>query len=734
VYLTNLFTALAARYETTGEIAVLKQAVDVSRAAVAATPSDHAGRSGYLSNLANGLRLVFERTGDEQALAEAEQASRDAVAGAAREGQVTYLGNLGTVLHTRFAHTGDVAALAEAVQVTRSALAATGQGSADRSLCLSNLAEGLRQLAGQTDDRELLAEAARVAADAVAETHADRPAYAGYLMNLGYVLIDTASETGDLAALVRARECFAEAARSTVGPVAHRIRGYREAAALTAATGGEQQQELDELEAAVALLPLVVPRTLVRADQQHAVSNLASLASQVAAAAVSAGRLGRAVELLEQTRGILVADTLDSRSSDLGRLRTAAPALAGEFEKLRSSIDALDRADGLDGSPELRGQRRDAYAAWGDLIAQIRTVSGFAEFLRPPDIAVLAKQASVGPIIFPYASGVRCGALILTGDTRSPVSSVTFDVTEEDVAAQRAKLARALERDDQGALRELLAWLWDAIAGPVLTAAGYRAIPAGRPPRVWWCPIGIFAHLPLHAAGYHDGSPRTVLDLVVSSYATTIRGMAYARASQPPASPRGTLIVSASNVPGVSPLRGASREARILSRFIPAAMVLRHPTRQTVMASLPSSWVAHFACHGYADTGNPAASQLVLYDHHTNPLTVSDVGSLRLVSGLAYLSACESAVTSFALADEAVHLAGAFFLAGYQNVIGTLWPVNDYTAGLIAEDFYRRLTSDGTRPPDTAQTSYALHDATRQLRDKFPDQPAHWAGYLHTGS
>jgi CHAT domain-containing protein len=53
---------------------------------------------------------------------------------------------------------------------------------------------------------------------------------------------------------------------------------------------------------------------------------------------------------------------------------------------------------------------------------------------------------------------------------------------------------------------------------------------------------------------------------------------------------------------------------------------------------------------------------------------------------------------------------------------------------MLAEDFYRELTHGGTRPPDTAISGYALHNATRQLRAMFPDHPAHWAGYIHTGN
>lgn len=507
---------------------------------------------------------------------------------------------------------------------------------------------------------------------------------------------------------------------------------------------------LSELEAAVALLPQVAARELIRVDQEHAVANLASLPGQVAAAAVAAGRAGRAVELLEQTRGIMVADVLDARSSDLTRLRGHLSGLAEEFEKLRTRLDVLNRAGRAAGPGDLTRQRRDAYRAWDDLITRIRKVDGFEDFLEPPDIRRLARQAAAGPVIFPYTSPSGCGALLLTDDPGVPVRAVSLDLSEEDAFRQAESLLDALagaaqETEDGGraaqrALSGVLAWVWDAITGPVLTALGYTGRPAADQPwpRVWWCPIGVLAYLPLHAAGHHDdrlaeARPLTVMDRVVSSYAATVRGMAYSRAQQPAPAVGDTLIVAVPDAPGVPPLPGANREAQFLSGLIPGARVLPRPTRDAVLAALPRGQVVHFACHGYADAADPSASQLILYDHGTSPLSLADISALRLVSELAYLSACETTVTSLELADEAVHITGAFHLAGYQNVIGTLWPVNDGSAALIARDFYRTITGDGTKAPNSSLASHALHTATRRLRARFPDQPTHWAGYIHTG-
>jgi CHAT domain-containing protein len=143
--------------------------------------------------------------------------------------------------------------------------------------------------------------------------------------------------------------------------------------------------------------------------------------------------------------------------------------------------------------------------------------------------------------------------------------------------------------------------------------------------------------------------------------------------------------------------------------------------------------VVHLACHGYANWVNPAASQLILPDHETSPLTVADITAQRVTSDLAYLSACDTTVTSPELADEAVHITGAFHLAGYQHVIGTLWPIGDRAAMKLAVDFYTFLTHDGATPPDTRLVANALHHAIRNLRSQYPSSPTFWASHTHTG-
>lgn len=191
------------------------------------------------------------------------------------------------------------------------------------------------------------------------------------------------------------------------------------------------------------------------------------------------------------------------------------------------------------------------------------------------------------------------------------------------------------------------------------------------------------------------------------------------------------MIVAVPDAPGAHPLDIA--EAETVNSLIPQALRPEHPVRGDILAALPAHPVAHFSCHGLADTADPAASRLILHDHESAPLTVADISALRLTGALAFLSACDTSATSPQLANEAVHLTGAFHLAGYQHVIGTLWPVNEHAATAITTDFYTHLTADGSTAPDATASARALHDAVRALRARFLLSPTHWAAHTHTG-
>jgi tetratricopeptide (TPR) repeat protein len=775
--LTDLSGALVRQFEATGASELLEEAGETILTALAATPTEDVRHAARTANLAALLLMLSRREGNVPMLRDAVRAARaglDATPGTHAE-RADRQSNLATVLFRLYRETSDLDALREAVEHSRAAVAATRVGHPRRSTAQSHLAVMLVNLSDATSDPELLVEAVAAGRAAVAAVPEDSPSMAGALMNLGSALLSSSGYPGQAALADEALDCYMRAGENTAVSVAERITAYRIAAGLAGIGGRSLGQAIAAVEAAVALLPKVASRALRLIDRGHHLARLTLLAEEAAALSVECGKPVRAVELLEQTRGILVADTLNARSSDLGRLRKAAPALADAFEELRDRFDALELAGAassgtgaVESAEEARrikrnlaAERQEAHAAWEDLLARIRAEDGFATFLRAPDFSWLAAQAEHGPIVVLYTSDVRSDALIVTADADDSVHVVPLSgltPAEADGRADRLSAAclTVADRDTdpfsriaaQAEVLDVLAWVWDVITEPVLTALGHTGMPGSDQewPRVWWCPVGRLARLPLHAAGHRADlsdaggdrrpDPRTVMDRVVSSYTPTIRSLAHAhahaRARRATASDS-AVVVAAPDVAGADRLPGAATEVETLVGLLPGSVLLPRPTRDRVLAALPDYAVAHFACHSRADLSNPAASQLVLEDHEHAPLTVAHISTLNFTAELAYLSACDTSLTPPSLTNEALHVTGAFHLAGYRHVIGTMWPIADNAARDVAVDFYTDLTGNGTRPSDADRSAHAIHRAARRLRSRYPDLPILWAAYSHTG-
>jgi hypothetical protein len=606
---------------------------------------------------------------------------------------------------------------------------------------------------------------------AVEATPVDHPDRAMYLNNLGGVLGHRFERTGSPADLDAAVAAYRDAATVEAAPPLIRVwaaRGRGHAAAV----GERWRDAVAGFEAAAGLLGRVAPRSLARGDQEHLLDEVSGLASDAAACCVHAGRPGRAVELFEQGRGVLLGQALDTRT-DLTILAERYPDLAGRFTALRDELDRAGDgalrpvvgpagmagfdADGRAGMALREAERRrEAAEAFDRVIAEIRALPGFGGFLRPPPAGELAAAATAGPVVVVTVSQFGSYALILTaggvGDPL-PLPGLTPDTEYDRVVAFLAALddstapgagGRAADRR----LGDTLGWLWDTVTGPVLDRLGIDGPPAeGRPwPRLWWCVSGPLSFLPVHAAGHHgtrrDAAPATVIDRVVSSYTPTVRALAHARRSRPAAA-GGTgseavldggrvVAVAMPRTPDAADLPGAQAETAGLRRRLGGRVtVLTGPqaTHEAVLAALPRARWAHFACHGAADPDDPSASHLLLTDHQQRPLTVADVARLRLDDAeLAFLSACSTARPGRRLTDEAIHLASAFQLAGYRHVVGTLWPIDDGAAVAVADDIYAAVTTG------TGDVAGAVHAATRSLRNRWADSPSVWASHIHVGA
>nr|WP_272902865.1 CHAT domain-containing protein [Streptomyces sp. BA2] len=655
--------------------------------------------------------------------------------------------------------TGDPHDLDAAVELLRAAADAAPAGHPSHGQCQSNLGSALyarRGSGGSERDLEEAVAAHRRSLAALSSGDTRRPAR---VWRLAQALLAT-SVSASARASDAAREALAllgEVTQDTEAAPSLRVETARLAAALI---GDDHPVEAAGLMAdAVRLLPLTAPRELNRWDQQHTLRQFSGLAAEAAARSLAAGaEPAHALRLLEQGRAVLLGQLLATRG-DLAGLRERSPDLAARFVRLRGRLDNAALHDPLESitpgdplRPTGTEARRRLTAELTETLAEIRALDGFASFLLPPDDAELRAQADEGAIVVLNVTALRSDALLLTSDgvTHLPLPGLDPDTLAERAADFHRALARTAAPEEstrmaaQQVLHDVLCWLWDVAAGPVLDHLGHHGTPPEGValPRVWWAPGGAVSTLPLHAAGHHKEAvrgrgERTVMDRVVSSYTPTVHALRHARRALPATSgtPGVSLISVMARTPGATDLPNAQVEAERVAARLPRPVMLTEASTADVLGHLPDCAVAHFACHGVSDPADPSRSRLLLHDHRERPLTVAGLAPVALDRAqLAYLSACRTAVSdSTDLVDEAIHLTTAFQLAGFRHVVGTLWEINDRFAAHLADAFYAELATE-PGAVDARHAARSLHTAVRTARDHLVRAPSLWAAHLHAGA
>ncbi|MGW3634909.1 CHAT domain-containing protein [Streptomyces sp. NPDC005122] len=745
-FLSNLALVLTDRHTARSDPADLREAARAARRAVAATPAGHPNLVQRNAVLATVRRLELVRAGRRATGLDVTDPGGSGTTGRLDAGGVP----AGSGARGRPARR-ERRALRAWIRATGQAYAATPEGHALRGLALLHHGSALATKAVTEDDAR-----ARDAAIAL----------------------------------------YRRAARDPAMDVSVRV-GCARLWALSVLDGGGgspadgRAAAMEPYRLAVELLPRTASYRVGRMDRARQLGDFAGLACDAAACALDLADARRpdaaatnegaadtepdavgaelALRLLEQGRGVLLGQALDARTETSELLSLVPDELAAEWRRLLPQLDRPEAAVFTSSEPggandptaedPLTGEDRHALAErWERLVESIRRVPGCEDFLRLPRTdEMLAGIGDTGPVVVVNVSPLRCDALVLHRGRVRPVRLEGLRHAEAEpradafLAAIRAtgdhSLPLSAQRDAQAEIRETLGWLWTALAEPVLDALAHWGWPgdepAGGPGRLWWVPTGPLTALPLHAAGRHEEDGDSLLDRVVCSYAPTVNSLVRARrreAGRPAAvrpEPTAPLIVAVAEVAGSgSPaLEGVREEAARLARR-PGARVLlaQDAVRRSVLDALPRHAWAHFACHAVGALSGAAAGHVVLHDHATAPLTLSDIARLRLPEAeLVYLSACETTSGRREFADEALHITGAFHMAGFTHVVGTLWAVADDTSLEVSQRFYAAF---GPSHPFPGHTAHALRDAVREIRENVEgvrENPSLWAPYIHVG-
>ncbi|PPR03815.1 hypothetical protein CVT26_000991 [Gymnopilus dilepis] len=790
-WLSNLGSSFLTRFERNGELADLDESIQLQKRAVKLTPDSHADLPIRLSNLGMSLTNRFEKSKDPADAAESIKHQQRAVELTSEDHTIAHvlLNNLGIAFLHRFRELGEVNDLSESIRLWQRGIQLTPEDSANLPGMLNNVGTSLLARFDKTGDLEDISESIRVrkrAVELTSEGHADLPAW---LNNVGASYLRLYERTNQQDALESALENFRLAALSSTGAPSVCMLGARNwAALLKRSSSTSPAQLLEAHERIIQLLTLITGFENTLKQRQELLIQSSQLSTAAAAAALSVNSPVKALEFLEQGRCIVWAQ-LNQLRTPLDDLRMQDPVKAERLSAISRQLEAagsrLDpRHSGVVLSMEAKislqneahnhvklAKERDA------LLSEVRNIPGFENFLKPRSYKdLMSKLPLEGCVVILNADTERCDAIALMAGHEEPMhiplKKFTYTRAKRLAEGLRRYLfsrrlrsrysdseieveARAIAPARLGArinVHELLATLWNDLVQPILQALPLieRSDNGQNLSRIWWCPTGPFAFLPIHAAGIYKEETATspcdaLSNFAISSYIPTLTILErLQRRSNIKGTAYQVLLVGQPDTPGLAKIPCTVEEVQqtheeLSKRGVPSTIYMsKDATAERVMESLESYPFVHLACHASQGLKDPLESAIHLY---YRPLKLSEIMKKSLPEAeFVFMSACQTSTGDDNLPEEAIHLAAGMLAAGYRSVVATMWSISDKHAPQIAELFYKNMFGNNLPEAgltmDVAASARALHFAVCNLRESSENSTEAllaWIPYVHFG-
>ena len=191
-------------------------------------------------------------------------------------------------------------------------------------------------------------------------------------------------------------------------------------------------------------------------------------------------------------------------------------------------------------------------------------------------------------------------------------------------------------------------------------------------------------------------------------------------------------------------------EAAAIHQLFPDAQVLvGRQASETALKQVDAPSILHIATHGFfletsgnatrddrAPMENPllrsglalAGANLTQSGTDSGIFTALEASSLDLWgTHLVTLSACDTGVGELRNGDGVYGLRRAFFLAGAETLVMSLWPVSDYITRQIMTSYYTGLSQGLGRGEALRRTQLAL------MRREGRRHPFYWASFIQAG-
>jgi CHAT domain-containing protein/tetratricopeptide (TPR) repeat protein len=150
-------------------------------------------------------------------------------------------------------------------------------------------------------------------------------------------------------------------------------------------------------------------------------------------------------------------------------------------------------------------------------------------------------------------------------------------------------------------------------------------------------------------------------------------------------------------------------------------------------AASGSARVYHFATHGLVNPAEPGLSSVVLCPDADGEddgyLRTTEILAMQMRTGVAVVSACETALGRVTRGEGVVGLSRAFIASGATGVVASLWAVSDESTSYLMKYFYNNML--GKKRP----AGRSLREARLKLiEDDRYSHPFYWSPFVVIGA
>ncbi len=476
-----------------------------------------------------------------------------------------------------------------------------------------------------------------------------------------------------------------------------------------------------------------------------------------------AGRPDQALLVMNRLRGEHLRSQMAERMLDLSasvpdELRSRLMVNRRRLEqatRLASAESAVPSQDGVP-DPAVMRLRTDREALYRELRRRAPTIEELHRSAPPLELADLTALVAEDSLLIWYLVEEE-SSWLLTLTSNGDAAAFAIEAGRERLGElSDAVVSTILSPSQPDAYREPARALGQLLLGPLA-----RRLANGKQTRqLTIVPDGPLHRTPFGALLIDNGTERqkhlveqtvpivSILDLEAdSSWSSaaieSVKLVALADPTAAPSGPQGA----------IAPLPGARREALAIgSLFDGAAVVVGENASAPALLDLASSAdLLHLGIHAESSSRDPLTSALMLWNPESSSVERLEawqiVEDVELDAQLVTLAACSTATGPDLEGEGPQGLMRTFRLIGAENVVASLWPVEDRATGELMIAFYRQLRSGSPPSIALAQAQRSLIDSSRRPDEASPaaptravgglsgaptkplDHPYHWAGF-----